>query len=147
LIPKRIQSGSRDYPTPAHVFNTLIQNLIELDKQWDARFFNGQDRVYFRAKGYKSHVELRMHRKEILVDFWFPYGGTPEELYNEKGIRVPAEWVFKKYRLKKHVVFHAQKSEKELLVNFFNSLFRELYGCPENYVVIGKLTLGFWQTD
>lgn len=154
LIPETLQSGSPDCPLPLDVYNVFIDKLLALDEKWYADIWDSQDVVCFKANGFKPCIEIRMRKGAIRVDLSFPSKDDPYVLLKNKEIEISERWVFKKERwifkrsdMKRHFYFYAQKYEKESLAVFLDSLFRKLYGCPEGYVIQGKLSLGTWQND
>lgn len=138
LIPRRFQSATAKCPTPRDVFSTLVNYLTDLD-DWD--------RAYFKAKSCKWWIEVQPKRKgdNFLVTIKFPYDDTPADVLREKGVELPKCFMLRKFKRRNKVQFEVFRSDISTIAPFLDSVFKQLYGCSNDYIVSGKLILGFWQ--
>jgi hypothetical protein len=137
IIPKRLQSGTSRCPTPVDVFNKLIDDVM-MDK-------DELDKAYFKAKKCKGWAEVYWEKGNIIVNFKFPFADSLETIFAEKGIKKPEGWGLKFFKKKKKAVFHLSKNHKDSIAPFLDLVFKNLYDCPTNYILSGKMILGLWQ--
>ncbi len=136
LIPKRIKSGTADFPDMIDVFNEMMAYFPKL---------GDRDKMLFTQKTHKGWAEVRPYRGDILVTFYYPYKKPPKEILPENGVNIPEWWGLNYYKKKKRAAFLVGLNRIDTVPGFLDLVFRNLYGCNETSIIKAKTVLECWQ--
>lgn len=143
-FPPKIKSGTEEYEKPIDVYEYLITRLSDL-----GRF----DKIWFRSKQSKEQIQIKKYvRGGILIGVQFPFkvswGAQPDDVFLPRGIKIPENWgLCARRRLRNILIFRTHKYNIEDMAHLFDEIYIKVFGCPDNYQVIGKIDLGIWKVE
>lgn len=133
-IPIRAKSGTLAYSRPIDVFCYMTDVFQGLKREDEVKFKSCDER--------KVWVLLSRHSSEIFtVTLYYPYRISPDTIFDNKGIEIPALWNFEKLKKKRSISFLVGQRNVGSIPPFLDIIFRKLYECQENYNVSGRTIL------
>lgn len=139
IVSTRFSSGTDECDTSVEVFNAAIGNLISQQRLGD--------RVYFNTKVAKSKgrcevswcddklLSLTWEPTELQVSISLPLKDSLENIFDKRGIKIPKCWKLDLLKKGKRVRFRVRKEYAKTIGPFLDLVFRQLYGCSDNYNV------------
>lgn len=139
IFSTRFSSVTDEYRTSVEVFNAAIVNLISQQRLGD--------RVYFKTKAAESKgkcevgwcddklLSLTWEPTEFQVSISLPLKDSLKNIFDKQGIKIPECWKLDLLKKGKLVRFRVRREYAQTIGPFLDLVFRQLYGCSDNYNV------------
>jgi len=139
LLPKRLRSGTTEYPSTEDVIAAAVHILAKLGKTHIIYFRTRKNKWVSLIEVTRAVVKLSKNDYHIEVHLAHKNHFFEEDVKKGKFV-IPESFKVKKLTMKKGI-FHIEQKEEDAIAPFLALVFEKLYNCPYDYSLVGEVTL------